>query len=50
MAQYTPPLRDMQFVLHELLGAVDVLKACPQHADGKRTWEEFLGGATARRG
>jgi alkylation response protein AidB-like acyl-CoA dehydrogenase len=33
MAQYTPPLRDMQFVLHELLGAVDVLKACPQHAD-----------------
>jgi hypothetical protein len=27
MPQYTPPLRDMQFVLHELLDAVDQLKA-----------------------
>jgi len=33
MPQYTPPLRDMQFVLHELLGAVDELKMCPRHAD-----------------
>jgi alkylation response protein AidB-like acyl-CoA dehydrogenase len=33
MPQYTPPLRDMQFVLHELLGAVDELKMCPKHAD-----------------
>ena len=27
MAQYTPPLRDMQFVLHELFNVVDELKA-----------------------
>ena len=25
MAQYLPPLRDMQFVLHEVLGAVERL-------------------------
>jgi alkylation response protein AidB-like acyl-CoA dehydrogenase len=33
MAQYTPPLRDMQFVLHELLDAVPQLKEIPAHAD-----------------
>ena len=33
MPSYTPPLRDMQFVLHELLGAVDQLKAIPRYAD-----------------
>ncbi len=33
MPQYTPPLRDMQFVLHEVLGAVDELKLMPRHAD-----------------
>ena len=33
MPQYTPPLRDMQFVIHELLGAVDELKALPPHAE-----------------
>ena len=33
MPQYTPPLRDMQFVIHELLAAVDQLKALPRHAD-----------------
>ena len=33
MAQYTPPLRDMQFVLHELLDAVPQLKAMPEHHD-----------------
>ncbi|HJW10535.1 MAG TPA: acyl-CoA dehydrogenase N-terminal domain-containing protein, partial [Albitalea sp.] len=33
MAQYTPPLRDMQFVMHELLNVVDELKALPAHAD-----------------
>ncbi|MES2957358.1 MAG: acyl-CoA dehydrogenase C-terminal domain-containing protein [Pseudomonadota bacterium] len=33
MAQYTPPLRDMQFVLHELLDAVPQLNAIPAHAD-----------------
>ena len=32
MAQYTPPLRDMQFVLHEVLHAVDTLKEMPAHA------------------
>jgi alkylation response protein AidB-like acyl-CoA dehydrogenase len=33
MPSYTPPLRDMQFVLHELLGVVDELKALPRHAE-----------------
>ncbi|WP_077034588.1 acyl-CoA dehydrogenase C-terminal domain-containing protein [Pelomonas sp. KK5] len=33
MPLYTPPLRDMQFVLHEVLGAVDELKQLPAHAD-----------------
>ncbi len=33
MTQYTPPLRDMQFVMHEVLNAVDQLKALPSHAD-----------------
>jgi alkylation response protein AidB-like acyl-CoA dehydrogenase len=33
MANYTPPLRDMHFVLHELLDVTTVLKALPVHAD-----------------
>jgi alkylation response protein AidB-like acyl-CoA dehydrogenase len=33
MPQYNPPLRDMQFVLHELLNVADELKLCPKHAD-----------------
>ncbi len=33
MAQYTPPIRDMQFVLHELLNAVPQLKEIPAHAE-----------------
>ncbi len=33
MPQYNPPLRDMQFVLHELLNAADELKLLPKHAD-----------------
>ena len=33
MPQYTPPLRDMKFVLHELLNVTDELKALPAHAD-----------------
>ena len=33
MPQYTPPVRDMQFVMHELLNAVDELKALPRHKD-----------------
>ncbi len=33
MASYTPPLRDMQFVLHEVLHVTDDLKQMPQHAD-----------------
>ncbi len=33
MPTYTPPLRDMQFVAHELLGAVDEYKAIPAHAE-----------------
>ena len=33
MPSYTPPLRDMHFVLHEVFGAVDQLKAMPRFAD-----------------
>ena len=33
MPSYTPPLRDQQFVIHELLGAVDELKQIPKYAD-----------------
>jgi alkylation response protein AidB-like acyl-CoA dehydrogenase len=33
MAQYTPPLRDMQFLMHEVLNVVEELKALPPHAD-----------------
>jgi alkylation response protein AidB-like acyl-CoA dehydrogenase len=33
MASYTPPLRDMQFVLHELLNVTDAFKGMPKHAD-----------------
>jgi len=33
MPQYTPPLRDMQFLLHEVLDAVETLKALPPHAE-----------------
>ena len=33
MANYSAPLRDMQFVLHELLGVEEILKSMPPHAD-----------------
>jgi hypothetical protein len=33
MPVYNPPLRDMQFVLHELLNVSTELKALPKHAD-----------------
>jgi len=33
MPAYNPPLRDMQFVIHEVLGAVDELKQIPAYAD-----------------
>ena len=33
MPQYAPPLRDMQFVLHEVLDPVGQLQACPPHAE-----------------
>jgi alkylation response protein AidB-like acyl-CoA dehydrogenase len=33
MPAYTPPLRDMKFVLHELLGVADELKMLPAHAE-----------------
>ncbi len=33
MPQYNPPLRDMQFVLHEVLKVTDELKLLPRHAD-----------------
>ena len=33
MPIYTPPLRDMQFVMHEVLKVVDEYKAMPKHAD-----------------
>ena len=33
MAIYNPPLRDMHFVLHELLNVADELRQLPRHAD-----------------
>lgn len=33
MATYTPPLRDMHFVLHELLNVTEELKLLPAHAE-----------------
>ena len=33
MPLYTPPMRDLQFVLHELLHVTDELKAMPRHAE-----------------
>jgi alkylation response protein AidB-like acyl-CoA dehydrogenase len=33
MPSYTPPLRDMQFVMHEVLKVTDDLKQIPRHAD-----------------
>ena len=33
MPTYTPPLRDMQFVMHEVLNVVDDFKQIPQYAD-----------------
>ena len=33
MPHYTPPLRDMQFVMHEVLKVTDELKVLPPHAD-----------------
>ena len=33
MPTYTPPLRDLQFVLHELLDLENELKALPKHAE-----------------
>ena len=33
MPAYNPPLRDMQFVLHEVLNVTEELKAMPKHAD-----------------
>jgi alkylation response protein AidB-like acyl-CoA dehydrogenase len=36
MPQYTPPLREMQFVMHELLNAEGVLKTLPKHKEINR--------------
>ena len=33
MPQYNPPLRDMQFVMHEVLNIVDDFKTIPRHVD-----------------
>jgi len=33
MPVYNPPLRDMQFVMHEVLNVCDDFRAMPQHAD-----------------
>ncbi|MHB1200117.1 MAG: acyl-CoA dehydrogenase C-terminal domain-containing protein [Polaromonas sp.] len=33
MPQYSPPLRDMQFVMHEVFKVSDEFKALPRHAD-----------------
>jgi alkylation response protein AidB-like acyl-CoA dehydrogenase len=36
MAQYIAPIRDMQFVLHELLNTEEHLKQLPEHVDTNR--------------
>ncbi len=36
MARYTPPLRDIQFVMHELLGVESTLKTLPPYAETGR--------------
>ena len=36
MPRYTPPIRDMQFVLHELLGVQAEYAAMPRHAEVSR--------------
>ncbi len=36
MARYTPPLRDIQFVMHELLDVEGTLKTLPPHAETGR--------------
>ena len=36
MAQYTPPLRDIQFVMHEVLDAGNILKDLPAQAEVTR--------------
>ena len=33
MPTYTPPLRDMQFVMHEVLNVADDYRAMPRHQD-----------------
>ena len=33
MPTYTPPLRDMQFVMHEVLQVCDDFRAMPRHAE-----------------
>ncbi len=33
MPSYTPPLRDMQFVMYEVLNVIDDFKAMPKHVD-----------------
>ncbi len=33
MPSYTPPLRDMQFVLHEVFHVAEAFQAMPAHAD-----------------
>ena len=33
MPIYNPPLRDMQFVMHEVLNVTEELRALPKHAD-----------------
>ena len=36
MPTYTPPLRDMQFVMHEVLKVTDEFKAMPAACRGRR--------------
>jgi alkylation response protein AidB-like acyl-CoA dehydrogenase len=36
MAQYIAPIRDMQFVMHEMLNVEATLKTLPEHADTNR--------------
>jgi hypothetical protein len=59
MPTYTPPLRDMQFVMHEVLNVTDDLKACPsmptstcrhhQRGAGRGRQVRLRGGLSAQR-
>ena len=42
MPQYAPPLRDMQFVMHEVFKVTDEFKSIPKHAEIDRELAAFF--------